>query len=374
MEGERAGIPTGSVLHHFATLKDPRIERTKRHDLLEIIVIALCGILCGADSWVEIAEFGQAKAAWLQQFLRLPNGIPSHDTFGRVFALLNPQAFQQCFLSWIQAVSRVTQGEIVAIDGKTLRRSFDRRAGKSALHLISAWACTNRLVLGQLKTDAHSNEIPAIPQLLHLLDVAGCLVTIDAIGAQRQIAADLTTAGADYVLALKANQATAFEEARLFLDDWANSHPPQETVEKDHGRLEVRRYWLVDEIDWFQDKAAWPGLASFGMVEAQRTVHGQTQTQRRYYLSSLQAQALPRFAQAVRAHWGIENAVHWVLDVTFREDHSRVRKDHAPENFALLRRLALNLLKQEPSKRSLNVKRLRAACDHDYLAKVLFQI
>ena len=239
MEGVDAH--TGNVLHHCASLKDPRIERTKRQDLLEIIVIAICGILCGADSWVEIAEFGQAKQAWLKQFLRLPNGIPSHDTFGRVFALLDPQAFQQCFLTWIRSLSQRTQGEVVAIDGKTLRRSFDRAAGHAALHLISAWACQNRLVLGQLKTDEHSNEITAIPQLLHLLDVTGCLVTIDAIGTQRQIAAALTTAGADYVLALKANHATAFEEVRLFLDDWATAHPPCETVDKDHGRLEVRR-------------------------------------------------------------------------------------------------------------------------------------
>lgn len=367
--------PQGHLSHHFASLKDPRIERTKRHQLLDILVIALCGVICGADSWVEIAEVGQAKEAWLKQFLQLPNGIPSHDTFGRVFALLDPQAFQQCFLHWVQAMSHVTQGEIVAIDGKTLRRSFDRAAGQQALHLISAWACTNHLVLGQLKTADHSNEITAIPPLLQLLEVSGCLVTIDAMGTQRHIATALTTAGADYVLALKANQATAFDEVRLFLDDWAQSHPPQETVEKDHGRLERRRAWLSADIDWFQDQAAWSGLQSVGMVEAHRTLPtGQTQSQRRYYLSSLPAQALPRFVQAVRAHWRIENAVHWVLDVTFREDHSRIRKDHAPENFALVRRMALNLLKQEPSKRSSNVKRLRAACDPDYLAKVLFQI
>lgn len=360
--------------HHFASLKDPRIERTKRHDLLEIIVIAICGIICGADSWVEIAEFGQAKATWLKQFLRLPNGIPSHDTFGRVFARLDPQAFQQCFLNWIRSLSQLTQGDIVAIDGKTLRRSFDRAAGQHALHLISAWACRNQLVLGQLKTDAHSNEITAIPQLLHLLDVAGCLVTIDAMGAQQQIAADLTTAGADHVLALKANHATAFEEVRLFLDDWALSHPPAETVDKDHGRLEVRRYWLADDVDWCQDKAAWAGLGSFGMVESHRTLNGQTQTQRRYYLCSLPAKDLGRFAHAVRSHWQIENTLHWSLDVTFHEDHSRVRKDHAPENLATLRRLALSLLKRETSRTGgIKVRRLRAACDNDYLAEVLLQ-
>lgn len=370
---EGDGHPS-TLLHHFAALKDPRIERTKRHDLLEIIVIALCGILCGADSWVEIAEFGQAKVTWLKQFLRLPNGIPSHDTFGRVFALLDPQAFQQCFLNWIRALSQLTQGDVVAIDGKTLRRSFDRAAGQHALHLISAWACKNHVVLGQLKTAEHSNEITAIPQLLHLLDVAGCLVTIDAMGTQQQIAADLTTAGADYVLALKANHATAFEEVRLFLDDWATAHPPAETVDKDHGRLEVRRAWLSDDIDWFQDKAAWAHLTSFGMVESHRTLDGQAQTQRRYYLCSLPAQDLGCFAQAVRAHWNIENALHWSLDVTFHEDHSRVRKDHAPENLATLRRLALSLLKRETSRKGgIKVRRLRAACDHDYLAEVLLQ-
>lgn len=362
------------LAHQFASLKDPRIERTKRHDLLEIIVIAICGILCGADAWVEIAEFGQAKAAWLQQCLRLPKGIPSHDTFGRVFALLDPQAFQQCCLHWIRSLSQLTQGDGVALDGKTLRRACDRAAGTHALHLISAWACRNRLILGQLKTDEHSNEITAIPQLLHLLDVAGCLVTIDAMGTQQPIAADLTTAGADYVLALKANHATAFEEVPRFLDDWATSHPPAETVNKDHGRLEVRRVWLSDDIDWFQDKAAWAPRTSVGMVEAHRTLHGQTQTPRRYSLCSLPAKERGRFAQAVRAHWQIANTRHWRLDVPFHEDHSRVRKDHAPENLAPLRRLALSLLKRETSRKGgIKVRRLRAACDHDYLTEVLLQ-
>ena len=366
--------PQRTLSHHVASLNDPRIERTKRHDLLEIIVIALCGIICGADSWVEIAECGQATAAWLKPCLRLPNGIPSHDTFGRVFALLDPQAFQQCFLNWMRSFSQLTQGDVVAIDGKTLRRSFDRAAGKHARPLISAWACKNHVVLGQLKTAEHSNEITAIPQLLHLLDVAGCLVTIDAMGTQQQIAADLTTAGADDVRALNANHATTCEEVRLFLDDWATAHPPAETVDKAHGRLEVRRAWLSDDLDWFQDQAAWAHLTSFGMVESHRTLDGQTQTQRRSDLCSLPAQDRGRVAQAVRSHWHIEHALHWSLEVTFHEEHSRVRKDHAPDNLALLRRLARSLLKRETSRKGgIKVRRLRAACDHDYLAEVLLQ-
>ena len=280
---EATDIRTSPLWQHFAPLKDPRIERTKRHQLLDILIIALCGIICGAESWVEIAAFGQAKLAWLKQYLPLPNGIPSHDTFGRVFALLDPQAFQACFLQWVQAMSLATQGEVVAIDGKTLRRSFDRAANKHPLHLVSAWACKNRLVLGQLKTADHSNEITAIPHLLRLLHLAGGVVTVDALGTQKSIAQDITTAKADYVLALKGNHETAFEEVRLFLDDWAAAHPAHQTIDKDHGRIEVRRAWLSSDIAWFQDKPDWPGLTSVGMVEAQRTTNDHTQTQRRYY-------------------------------------------------------------------------------------------
>lgn len=373
MEG--IDIRTSPVWPHFAPLKDPRIERTKRHQLLDIIIVAICGIICGAESWVEIAEFGQAKLAWLKQYLPLSNGIPSHDTFGRVFALLDPHAFQTCFLHWVQAMSQRTQGEVVALDGKTLRRSFDRAAGRHPLHLVSAWACKNRLVLGQVKTADHSNEITAIPQLLRLLDLAGCVVTVDALGTQKSIAQDITTAQADYVLALKGNQATAFEEVRLFLDDWATTHPAMQTTEKDHGRIEIRRAWLSSDIAWFQDKPAWSGLTTVGMVEAERHLNSQTQTQRRYYLSSLPAQDVPRFADAVRAHWNIETALHWTLDVCFGEDQSRVRKLHAPENLALLRRMALNLLKRETSRKGgVKVRRLRAACDPTYLAQILLQI
>lgn len=368
-------IRSSPLWQHFASLPDPRIERTKRHQLLDIIVIALCGIICGAESWVEIVAFGKARLAWLKQVLPLPNGIPSHDTFGRVFALLDPQAFQVCFLTWVQALRERTQGEIVALDGKTLRRSLDRATGQHPLHLVSAWACQNRLVLGQMKTADHSNEITAIPALLQLLDLAGCVVTIDALGTQKQIAQAITTAQADYVLALKGNHETAFEEVRTFLDDWATTHSAVQTVEKDHGRLEVRRYWLSQQSDWFEDRAAWSGLTSFGMVEASRTSNGQTQTQRRYYFSSLPSVELPRFAAAVRAHWSIENSVHWTLDVCFNEDQSRVRKHHAPENLALLRRMALNLLKRETSRQGgIKVRRLRAACDTEYLAQLLLQI
>jgi predicted transposase YbfD/YdcC len=369
--------PVMSISEHFGRLTDPRMEERVEHRLLDIIVIAICGVICGADSWVEIEEFGKAKQDWLKGFLDLPNGIPSHDTFGRVFGCLSAFQFQACFMSWIEAVFRATQGQVVAIDGKRVRRSYDRGSNKAAIHMVSAWACANRVVLGQVKTEEKSNEITAIPELLKLLELKGCIVTIDAMGCQKEIAERIIDQGGNYVLALKGNQGQLHEDVVQFFE-YAQAkdfkgvpHSSHETLDADHGRIEIRRYWTVDRLDWLEDKAQWKGLNLIGMVESERDTGEKVTVERRYYISSLDNQAAC-FAQAVRGHWGIENSLHWSLDVTFKEDACRIRQGQAAENFAVLRHMALSLLQQEKAtKVGLKAKRFKAALDTQYLTKVL---
>ena len=376
-------LPRTSISEHFATLTDPRVERSKAHLLVEIVTIALCGVICGADDWVAVEAFGREKAAWLGTFLALPGGIPSHDTFGRVFARVNPEEFRRCFLAWVRAVVGDPGEQIVAIDGKTLRRSHDRRAGKEALHLVSAWATTSGLVVGQVATDTKSNEITAIPVLLRLLALEGAIVTIDAMGCQTAIAAQIVEHRADYVLALKDNHPLLHERVRKTFADAdvaAGTTLPlgdlmaHTTTDKDHGRIEQRRCRAIDDpayLAYIDPDQAWANLRSVVCIESTRRIGETVSTEARHYLSSLPADAA-RLARTIRSHWGVENRLHWVLDVTFHEDDSRVRIGHAPENFAILRHDALNLLRQEHSTRgSVATKRFRAALNDTYLHSIL---
>ncbi|MBW4689232.1 MAG: ISAs1 family transposase [Komarekiella atlantica HA4396-MV6] len=370
--------PKITIADHFAQMSDPRIDRTKRHKLIDILTIAIIAVICGADSWVAIELYGCTKYEWLKTFLELANGIPSHDTFARVFAQLNPQQFQECFLLWMRSIQKITSGEIVAIDGKTLCGSKDKASSQSAIEIVSAWATKNRLVLGQVKVHDKSNEITAIPELLKVLELSGCLVTIDAIGCQKEIVKLITQQDADYVITLKKNQGNLYDQVEKLISEGIRTgfqgleQSTYKTEESRYGRQEIRHYLMLSNIgEKLDPDSVWAKLNSVGMVESVRQLDGKTTVETRYFISSLEKN-VEKFALSVRSHWGIENSLHWVLDVAFNEDDCRIRKDNAPQNFAILRHIAVNLLgKEKRVKVGVKNKQFLAAMDNQYLARLL---
>jgi len=368
------------IIEHFSELEDPRQRTNQEHLFIDILAIAICAAICGANDWVAVEHFGIAKRSWFESFLELPNGIPAHDTFWRVFRLLDPEQFQECFLRWIASIQQLTAGEVIAVDGKQLRRSHDAPAGKAAIHMVSAWATTNRLVLGQRKVDEKSNEITAIPELLQALDIRGCIVTIDAMGCQTKIADTIVDQGADYLLALKENHAQLYEDVALLFDDLAQSdftaypYATDTTVDDNRGRIEIRQVWTIDDPDLIaalRTTEKWPQLTTLVKVHSERYLGDKHSVDTRYFIASLQTTA-SELLNITRTHWAIENCLHWVLDIAFREDECRLRKDHGAQNFAILRHIALNLLKQDNAlKVGIKNKRLRAGWDQDYLLSVL---
>jgi predicted transposase YbfD/YdcC len=386
------------LIDYFQDLEDPRMDRRKDHPLVNILFIAICAVLSGAEGWRSIETFGEAKQRWLAQFLHLPEGdhpVPSDDTYRRTISRLDPEAFETAFRSWVASVAKRIDGEVLALDGKTLRGSYDRDgevlqssgSSQEPLHLVSAWASEQRLVLAQETVEDKTNEITVLPDLLEVLEVEGCLVTIDAMGTQREIAEQITSRGGEYVLALKSNHPRLYGDVTSFFEDAVDRGLPGmdlsasvRQVDGGHGRVEVRRCWVTDDIDWLDRRDRWAGLQSLAMVEAQRSENRWDEdgseriwartTQRRYYISSLPADAR-RIAQAVRSHWGIENSVHWVLDVSFREDASRIRKGEGPKNVGVLRRIAMNLVRQDERPGSLRQKRKRAGWDDAYREEIL---
>lgn len=367
-----------SIVEYFAKIPDPRVERTRRHPLVSILVLSLCAVVCGADDFVAIEAFGKAKLDWLRTFLDFPHGIPSHDTIGRVLGALDPRALAEAFREWVRAVARLTHGEVVAIDGKALRRAIREGGGMGFVHMVSAWATCNHLVLGQVKTDEKSNEITAIPQLLKMLALKDCVVTIDAIGCQKEIAQEIVEAEADYLIAVKDNQPTLRADIENIFAELRKGAPSglmlnfHQTRETGHGRTEVRRCWTTNMVEAVTQWKDWPGLRSLVLIESERTVGGKTSTEQRFYIASAAKRAAATALRNIRAHWGIENGLHWVLDVAFREDDCRVRANHAAENFAVMRRIAVNLLKAvQGTKVGVKNRRLRAGWDHDFMLRVL---
>ena len=371
-----------SIAVCFGDIEDPRVQGRCNYSLTEIITIAICAAVAGADTWVEVETFGKSKEAWLRQYLKLENGIPSHDTFGDIFRVIKAQEFQKCFIHWVEQIFSLTKGQVIAIDGKTVRRSHNKTIGKDAIHMVSAWASTNGITLGQRKVNDKSNEITAIPELLELVNVAGCIVTIDAMGCQKKIAQKIREGKADYVLQVKDNQ----ENLRTDIEDWfayADQvgfenmiYDYHQTINKGHGRIEIRQCWTLadplafEHIRHYED---WTDLQSIARVQRERRIGDQVEIETAYYISSLPANA-QQLLHASRVHWSVENSLHWVLDVTFREDESRIRQQNAPQNMAVLRHIALNILKRHPSKASLKQKRYRAALDDTFLLELLAQV
>ena len=368
-----------SLVQHFQDIKDPRVERTKKHQLTDILVIAILAVIAGAQGWEDMENYGISKKQWLEKFLALPHGIPADDTFRRIFEFINPEELNRCFLQWVETLVTKMGGEIIPIDGKTIRGSYDRNQGKSALHIISAWSSEQRLVLGQMKVEDKSNEITAIPALLELLDITGSIITIDAMGTQTEIAKKIIDKKGDYVLALKANHPTLYNQ----VEEWFKKASVQQfqgidvsyekRVEKGHHRREIRQVWSVpvSAINNLYQPRLWAGLQSVVMVVRVRHLWNKTTREVQFYLTSLHSNA-QLIGLAIRKHWGIENQAHWTLDCTFAEDACRIRSFHSPRNFALLRRIALNALNRELTyKRSLRQKMKRTAMDNDYMIQVL---
>lgn len=364
--------PIASIMHHFSTITDPRIDRRKRHQLSDIFFITLCATICGADNWVAIERFGKAKEAWFTGLLDLENGIPSHDTFGDVFAAIDTEQFSECFSSWVTDLAHLVDEDIIAIDGKCLRRSIDKASNKAAIYMVSAWSRQNSLVLGQVKVDDKSNEITAIPKLLSRLDIAGAVITIDAMGCQKKIADQIVQQKGDYVLSLKGNHGILHEDVTTYFTSTLSPEVAVQTVDGGHGRIETRSVRVSDDIEWLKAEHTWTGLKSIIAVTAKREIGDKITEETRYFISSLSADNPQKLAHAVRAHWAIENNLHWVLDLAFDEDSNRTRTGHSAANLAVIRHIALNLIKaEETAKVGIKTRRLMAGWDNEYLLKII---
>ena len=365
-------MPT-SIVAIFSEVKDQRVNRTKLHSLKDILVIALLSTICGGDGWSDMREFGVCKTDWLKTFLKLENGIPSKYTFRRVISTINVDEFELCFRKWVSSIAQKC-AEVIAIDGKTICGSRDEAGGKAAIHMVSAWACENQMVLGQIATTEKSNEITAIPELIDKLDLDGCTVTIDAMGCQKKIAKKIVDSHADYIFSLKGNQGNLNNNVRLYMDDMISRDkeiPYYEEVNSTHGRIEKRRVWYVENINWMEDSKLWTGLSGLAVVESERTLKGVTSKERRYFISSLKNKSPEEVGSKIRDHWGVENSLHWCLDVTFGEDKSTIRKKNGAQNTSLIKKVALNLLKADKTKGSVRCKRKRSGWDSRFLASLL---
>jgi len=370
-------VNVDTLVEYISAIEDPRSTTNRKHPLVNIMILLICGAIAGATKYTQIETFGKERREWLSNYLDLSNGIPSHDTFERLFARLRPAELQQCFVNWVQTIVHITEGQVIAIDGKTLRGSYDRECRRAMIHMVSAWATQNRIVLGQRKVNEKSNEITAIPELLRVLDLTEAVVTIDAMGCQTAIAAQIVGQGGDYVLALKGNQGNLYEDVKQLFEQARQQqfrgieHAFYETQEQGHGRQEIRRYWLMGETQYLIGAENWAKLTTIGCVESQRQIGDKISLETRYYLLSLPLVAT-RFAHAVRSHWGIENQLHWILDVGFREDDSRSNRGYSGENLSVIRHIAVNLTPQENSaKGGTHAKRLKAGWDDYYLLKIL---
>lgn len=357
----------------FSKVHDPRVDRTKLHALKDILIIALLSTISGGDGWHDMNEFGLCKHDWLKTFLKLKHGIPSTDTFRRVISVINVEEFETCFREWVASVA-VKCAEVIAIDGKAIRGSKDGSGNKSAMHMVSAWASENQLVLGQIAVTEKSNEITAIPKLIDQLDLDGCTVTIDAMGCQKDIAQKIIDAHADYIFSLKGNQGNMNDKVRFYMDD-AIAHKPDmsfyEEVNSGHGRIEKRSIWYTEDVHWMEEVKSWVGLSGLVVVESQRTIKGVTTTERRYFITSVKGSNAKDIGRKIRSHWGVENSLHWCLDVSFGEDLSTIRKKNRAQNLSLIRKVALNLLKADTSKGSIRCKRKKSGWDNEFLANLL---